>query len=351
MNTTTVSETKTENIFRDFYGTLTFIEKSAIPNEYGFKSKMGTDYKGYPDFLRDEIDYTIIVEAKATKHSDAEAEVQFYMKINKINKDLIGVAISGQDESQINVTYFYKSQESSDIEPFKVKDTLLSLKSLERKFYKHKYGETISDEELLRTLKELNNRFHDGNKIRDTDRSLFFSGLLIALTGDNFRSTYKSIAAPSKKSLAMNKATVTEAHNLNNAIVDAISAQLESKINNLSKEFNWKDKFSFIKNIDYSLLEYKKIIEIIETKIYRPYQNDEKQDILGKAYKIFLSRAGKIDNKNIILTPDHIKELMIKLARLNVNDVVLDTCAGSGGFLMEAMEKMIHKLKTLKSIS
>ena len=26
--------------------------------------------------------------------------------------------------------------------------------------------------------------------------------------------------------------------------------------------------------------------------------NEEKQDILGKAYKIFLSRAGKIDNKN-----------------------------------------------------
>lgn len=345
MSTATVSETKTENIFRDFYGAITFIEKSAIPNTCGFRSKKGTIYKGYPDFFRDETDYAIIVEAKAAKHSDAEAEVRFYMENNKINKDLIGIAVSGQDESQIKVTYFYKLKESLDIEPFKVKDTLLPLKSLEKKFYKHKYGETISDEELIRTLKGLNNRFHDGNKIRDTDRSLFFSGLMIALTDDNFRSTYKSIAAPSKKSLATTKATVLEAHNLNNAIVDAISAQLESKINNLSKEYNWKDKFSFIKNIDFSLLEYKEIIETIETKIYQPYQNDEKQDILGRAYKIFLSRAGKIDNKNIILTPDHIKELMIKLARLNVDDVVLDTCTGSGGFLMEAMEKMINLAK------
>ena len=61
---------------------------------------------------------------------------------------------------------------------------------------------------------------------------------------------------------------------------------------------------------------------------------------VGKAYKIFLSRAGKIDNKNIILTPDHIKNLMVKLANLNKDDVVLDTCMGTGGFLMEAMEFM-----------
>src|SRR3712207_1403361 len=72
---------------------------------------------------------------------------------------------------------------------------------------------------------------------------------------------------------------------------------------------------------------------------------DEKQDILGRAYKIFLTKAGKIDNKNIILTPDHIKGLMIDLARLSLDDVVLDTCTGSGGFLMEAMEQLMDKAK------
>ena len=113
----------------------------------------------------------------------------------------------------------------------------------------------------------------------------------------------------------------------------------------MSKEFSWRDKFSFIKNIDYTLEDYIKIIEIIEEKIFYPFQNEEKQDILGRAYKIFLSRAGKVDNKNIILTPDHIKELMVRLARLSVDDVVLDTCAGSGGFLMEAMETMIALAK------
>lgn len=32
---------------------------------------------------------------------------------------------------------------------------------------------------------------------------------------------------------------------------------------------------------------------------------------------------------------------MVDLARLNLDDVVLDTCTGSGGFLMKSMETMI----------
>lgn len=118
-------------------------------------------------------------------------------------------------------------------------------------------------------------------------------------------------------------------------------------MNNLSKEMNWKDSFSFLNTIDFNLDDYKELINIIENDIFIPFQNDEKQDILGKAYRIFLSRAGKIDNKNIILTPDHIKRFMIKLANLNVDDVVIDTCTGIGGFLMEAMEVMTKLAKMI----
>jgi hypothetical protein len=53
------------------------------------------------------------------------------------------------------------------------------------------------------------------------------------------------------------------------------------------------------------------IIKKIEENIFVPFQKDEKQDILSRAYRVFLSKAGKIDNKNIILTPDHIKVLLI----------------------------------------
>jgi len=114
---------------------------------------------------------------------------------------------------------------------------------------------------------------------------------MIALRDNNFRSTYKNIQAPSEEEMSTTKAIILESHNLNVAILNAITKQLESKINNLSKEYSWQDKFSFIKNIDYPLNEYKSIIETIENKIFAPFVNEEKQDILGKAYKIFLSRA------------------------------------------------------------
>ncbi|MBD8048126.1 N-6 DNA methylase [Clostridium faecium] len=337
---TRVSESVTENIFRDFYGVNTFIEKSAINNIYKFKSKKGTNYKGYPDFFKETDDYVIIVEAKALKQSEAEEEVQIYMLNNNIKKDIIGIAISGQNLNQIKATYYYKLAGETDIELFQVKDKLITLSNLDKTFKKKKHGETVSNDELITTLKNLNERFHADNKVRNTDRSLFFSGLMIALTNANFRNIYNQIEAPSKEAVAAFQGSVLESHNLNESIVNAINEQLQSKVNNLSKVFNWKDQFSFIKNIDYSLKEYKEIINIIHNKIYIPFSNEEKQDILGKAYKVFLSRSGRAEDKNIILTPDHIKGLMVKLARLSIDDVVIDTCTGSGGFLMEAMEMM-----------
>ena len=353
-NNKKISETITENIFRKFYGSETFIEKSAIPKEYGFKSKKKSSNDGYPDFFKELEDFIIVVEAKSVKQEDAINEVKHYMLENNITKDIIGIAVSGQKKDDLKVDYYIKYDDSNKCNELLLNSKLLSIKNIEKIYWKAKYGESISTEKLTKILKELNKTFHNGNKVRDTDRSLFFSGIMIALKDNTFRKTYKNIEAPSEEEISTVKKTILEAHNLNNAIIEAITRQLSNKINNLSKEYSWKDKFSFIKNIDYSLLDYKKIIKKIETNIFKPFQNDEKQDILGKAYKIFLSKAGKIDNKNIIITPDHIKSLMVELARLNVDDVVLDTCTGTGGFLMESME-VLTKLanedeKKIKSI-
>lgn len=303
------SETITENIFRNFYGTNTFIEKSAIPKSYGFTSKKGTDYNGYPDFFIDLKDVVIVVEAKALKHSKAEEEVKFYMQNNSITKGIVGIAISGQDISQIKISYFFL-RNKEQIEMFQVRDKLLSLENIKSTYFKKINGESISDEELTRIIKNLNEKFHEDSKVRDTDRSLFFSGILIALRNDDFRATYKNVQPPSETEIATTKLTLLEAHNLNKKLLDAIDIELRGKVNNLSKEFSWKDRFSFILTIDFGLNHYKNIIQIIEKKIYTPFINDEKRDILGKAYRIFLSRtSNKSENKNIIITPDHITDI------------------------------------------
>lgn len=85
------SETITENIFRTFYGTKEFIEKSAIPKKYGFVSKNKTDKDGYPDFFKHKkakgFDFFIVVEAKATNHKKAIDDIKFYLNNNNCGGD------------------------------------------------------------------------------------------------------------------------------------------------------------------------------------------------------------------------------------------------------------------------
>ena len=337
---TITSETITENIFRTHYGALTFIEKSAIPSWYGFKSKAKTDYKGYPDFFLECEDYVIVVEAKAEDQEKAITEVQWYMYKNSITKNILGIAVSGQTKEKLKVNYFVKKEGETDIKSFGCYDYLYTMNELKTEFENYIYGTPVSDSELTTILKDLNKKFHNYD-IRDTDRSLFFSGIMIALCSDHFRNTYKKTMPPSSSEKSRIKIKLLDAHYMNKAIIDAVEEQLQDKINNLSKEYSWKDRFSFIKIIDIPLPEYIQIIRTIEYKIYKPFTKNQKQDLLGRAYKIFLDRAGKIDSKNIILTPDHIKSLMVKLADINKDDVIIDTCTGSGGFLMEAMEELI----------
>lgn len=254
-----VSESITENIFRNYYGPNTFIEKSAIPKSYGFTSKKGTRYSGYPDFFKDLGDLVIIVEAKALKHSDAEEEVVFYMNNNSITtQGMVGIAVSGQDLSQIKTTYYYRHSPDDEIKEFQVHDSLISVEDIVKTYEKKISGQSISDEELTKIIKQLNETFHAGNKVRDTDRSLFFSGILIALRNDDFRASYKSIRQPSETERATTRLTLLEAHNLNKRLLEAIDIELKGKVNNLSKEFSWYDRFVFISTIDFPLDQYKK---------------------------------------------------------------------------------------------
>lgn len=143
------SETITENIFRTFYGASTFIEKSAIPSAYGFTSKRGTDYAGYPDFFRLEEDYCIVVEAKATDHIAAQEEVQHYIVNNKVCKDVIGIAISGQSTEDIKITYYLKVKGKTEISVFPQENTFMSLSAIKKQYTKTKYGESVTTEALI----------------------------------------------------------------------------------------------------------------------------------------------------------------------------------------------------------
>lgn len=339
-----MAESTTENLFREFYGASTFIEKRDIPKSFGFQSKRAeSTVDGYPDFFKDMGEWIIVVEAKSgepgprSDHAAAEADVRGYMTTNAVpHSDIVGIAVSGQTQESLRVTHFFRKGDSEEIEELDELQSLVSLTTLTKHYEAATHGDPFSDAELRRFLMRLNERFHKDSRVRDTERSLFFSALMIALDDPQFRAVYKSQVIPEDTRLV-------EARYLNDQIVDAVKRQLDKKVNSESKMIDWKDRFAFVKTVDIPLDEYKEIIDDIDQRVHQPSKRSVKRDILGRAYKIFLSRAGKMDNKNIILTPDHIKTFMVDLARLERDDVVLDTCMGSGGFLMDAMEQLVEK--------
>ena len=287
--------------------------------------------------------WLIVVETKSGRpglrsdHAAAVADVRSYMTTNAVpHIDIVGIALSGQTLESLEVSYFFRKAGTDEIEELDEPKHLVSITDLTHRYEAIAYGDPLSNTELRRFLVRLNERFHKDSRVRDTERSLFFSALMIALDDPQFRAVYQVQPAPEDP-------RTVEARNLNQEIVSAVNRQLEKKVNSESKRVDWEDRFAFVKTIDIPLVEYKEIISEIDERVHQPSKRATKRDVLGRAYKIFLSRAGKVDNKNIILTPDHIKTLMVNLARLERNDVVLDTCMGSGGFLMDAMEQLVDK--------
>ncbi|MBY6383638.1 N-6 DNA methylase [Rhodococcus erythropolis] len=341
-----MAESTTENLLREFYGASTFVEKRDIPKKFGFQSKRaGSVVDGYPDFFKDMGEWLIVVEAKSgdpgpkTSHAAAVADVRTYMETNAVpHVDIVGIAVSGQTQESLQVTHFLRKGGSDEVEELDDPRSLVSLDTLTKHYVAAAHGDPLSDVELRRFLVRLNERFHKDSRVRDTERSLFFSALMIALDDQPFRSMYQSLSKPEDQ-------RVVEARYLSDAVVDAVKRQLAKKVNSESKQIDWEDRFAFIKNVDIPLTEYKSIISDIDERVHQPSKQTTKRDILGRAYKIFLSRAGKMDNKNINLTPDHIKTFMVDLAQLGKDDTVVDTCMGSGGFLMDAMEQLVDKAR------
>src|SRR5690606_15146281 len=72
-------------------------------------------------------------------------------------------------------------------------------------------------------------------------------------------------------------------------------------------------------------------------------------DVVGQFYGEFLKYTGG-DKKalGIVLTPRHVTELFAEIANVNKKSKVVDICAGTGGFLISAMRRMMKDAVTEK---
>lgn len=304
--------------------------------------------KKYPDFL-------IVVECKAekAKHESTERNqykdyavdgVLNYAAYLSKSFNVIALAVSGQDKTNIAFSTFlwvkndtiYSELKNAEQIPKPIKQLLTFDKFVNFALYDHKI-EKARFADLITFSRDVHNYMRDYAKLSETEKPLLVSGILIALLNNAFSLNYKHYDQETE---------------LAKELVNAIKNEIEkAKIPN-AKKLNMQQPYSFI-GVHPELKRINKETE--ETPLFRliddinqhvkPFINAHNNfDVIGQFYGEFLRYTGG-DGKGlgIVLTPKHITELFAKLANLTPKTTVLDTCAGTGGFLISAMSLMINK--------
>lgn len=344
------NERVTENIVRAHFREDSFFKENKITIEEQVSANPKIDKllknaskngngKGFPEFIiqyNDNPDLIIVIECKATitQHNSPDKKqykdyavdgVLLYSSFLAKEYDVIAIAVSGNDR-QMRVSHFLQLKGHNEAQPIFNDDLLLPIQDYLQGYQtdERKFNQDFQD--LLKYSKELNDKLHS-LKVKESERSLIISGALIALNDNAFRNSYKLEESPQ-----------TLAHSL----IEKISQKLSSVQTKHVQDI--KTSYSFIKTHTILSKEkniLKELIDEIDEKINGFIKTYKYFDTLGQFYIEFLRYANNDKGLGIVLTPPHITELFCEIASVSKDSVVLDTCTGTGGFLISAMKKMV----------
>lgn len=364
-----VNERITESIVRSHfekYSDIIQIEEQISDNPKIDKllksaSKKGSG-KGRPEFLitfSGNSELLIVIECKAdiTKHESLTKDkfsefavdgVLLYASYLSKDFDVLAIAISGQTKKQLNVTHFLQLKgEKKPVPIFGSK--LLSADDYLEGYLKSPEKFRQDYHTLLDFTKRLNETLHS-YKILESQRSLLISCILIALENKAFKAAYPLFGATDSKDSPEEKRKKVEnaPKELANYLVDTVSNELKNANIKGDKLDNLNIQFGFIRT-DTSLSTkkdvLKNLISDIDANINSFIKTHEYFDVLGQLYIEFLRYANSDKGLGIVLTPPHITEFFSEISQVNKNSIAYDNCAGTGGFLISAMKKMIESAK------
>lgn len=324
-------------------------------------SKSHTKKPGHPEFIisfpafPDEI---IVVECKAdTKFHESKGGnnpilyavdgATHYSSFLSAEYNVISIAVSGTDKKKVKVSSFL--QKKGEAKPQAMDKELLDIFSYIAKFKDEVQAKNIESNEITKTAVYLNNVLND-YAIVEHDRCILISAILLALQDDAFKTSYKKYATSKKfeptperltRSIIDSIKTVLKDSNINDERITSMSRQYERiKNEDIAKETKIKKKKASKEEDNYVLRDITDNLE----KTVLPLINrgdDKGYDILGRFYREFIRYAGTDKKTGLVLTPQHITEFFCDIVDLNKNDVVFDSCCGSGGFLISAMKHMV----------
>ena len=371
------NEVKTDSWVRDLLkvANIPFAEQGGGTKELdeAFKtaSKALSGKAGYPDFCAVVKDFVFVFENKADidKHCKLDSKncidlenadsVKNYAVNGAIHygkhlakhtnyKKIIAIAVSGNEKRHKITPYFinengFVTKDLKDLEDFIVFNEYNIEEYYTKEILKEQTNQEKTTEQLLKDAKELHEDLRNYGNLRDTEKPIVVSGILLALEEIKYKNfDLERLNADKQKSDGIK-------------IYEAIADNLKrANVRPEVKKDKLLSQFSIIKdtpkiNETNSTLGKTPLKHYTEFLYKRIYQNikytQTSEDILGLFYSEFMKYGGGDGQTlGIILTPKHICELFCDLVELKPNDVVFDPCCGTAGFLIAAMHNMLSQV-------
>lgn len=344
-------------------------------------SKNGKGNVGFPDFVAVVKDFIIVIEDKAdiSMHQNRDNEnvilmdesscinyavngAIWYAKHlakNTSYKKVIAIGVSGNEKNH-KITPIYCDETPTyivleDVESF----ISFNEKNIETYYIKEILNEETNEEketaEILKDAASLHQDLYVYGKLQTQDKPLVVSGILLALRGiEQHYFRIEDLIGDKRK---------TDGMRIYEAIKDVLDA---SDISPQSKKDKLLSQFSVIKdsailnevNTTLGKTPLKHYTEFLYEHIYKSIKySNSAEDYIGRFYGEFMSYGGGDGQTlGIVLTPKHITQLFTELLDIKEDDVILDPCTGTAGFLIAGMHKEFEKvierkgLKTRKEI-
>lgn len=333
-------------------------------------SKKGTKKVGFPEYVGVVKDFLIVIENKAdlSKHIKLDEKglisldpkdvtnyavngALFYgnhLAANTSYKKILAFGISGNEKKhQISPIYIDETENYRELP--EVESFISFNEDNIEDYYTHEILKEATDQEketaeILKDAAALHEDLRNYGSLKDIDKPLIVSGILLAL----FESE--------KGGFSINSLTGDDIETDGQKIYNAISSNLtRSRVAPDVKKDKILSQFSIIKDMQIlneinpklNKTPLKYFTEFLDKKIYKSIKYiKSSEDYLGRFYGEFMSYSGGDGQTlGIILTPKHIVDLFCDLVDLGPDDVVLDPCCGTGGFLVAAMHHMLDKVE------
>lgn len=329
-------------------------------------SKRGTGKIGYPEYVAVIHDFVLIIEDKpdTNKHCkytesgliDTQTKAvtdyaingaYFYAKHiaqNSTFKKLFAIGVSG-DAKHHKITPVYVDDREGYIELDPVESfTMFNRQNIHEYYLRSVLKEETPEEkttaQILKDAADLHEYLRTYGSLKDQDKPLVVSGILLAL--DEISSGSFSIESLTGDDVDTDGDKIFEAINKR---MKRSNVGPDAKRDKLMSEFAIIRTSARLNAIDNKLgktpLRY--YAEFLKSNVFDNIKyRSASEDFIGRFYGEFMSYSGGDGQSlGIVLTPAHICDLFCELLDVQPNDVVLDPCCGTAGFLVAAMHYMV----------